>query len=61
MSSLGAAVKSGDGQAIRFELGPIEVEVEVAVTKKTTGNAGWSGRVSCVPTGSRVLYSPVGG
>jgi hypothetical protein len=37
---LAVAVDQGDGQSIRFDVGPIELEVEVAATKKTTGKAG---------------------
>lgn len=37
---LAAAAEAGNGQALRFEVGPIELEVEIAVTKTTTGNAG---------------------
>jgi hypothetical protein len=37
---LAAAAEAGKGQALRFEVGPIELEVEIAVTKTTTGNAG---------------------
>jgi hypothetical protein len=37
---LAVAAKAGDGQELRFEVGPIDLEVEIAVTKTTTSNAG---------------------
>lgn len=37
---LAVAAKAGDGQELRFEVGPIDLEVEIAVTKTITGGAG---------------------
>lgn len=37
---LAVAVEGGKGKAIGFDVGPVELEVEVAVTKKTTGSGG---------------------
>ncbi|GAB2620547.1 hypothetical protein GCM10027168_60760 [Streptomyces capparidis] len=38
-NELETAVAAGAGRALRFELGPIEVEVEVAITKEKGGGA----------------------
>jgi Trypsin-co-occurring domain 2 len=37
---LAVAVAAGKGQAIKFEVGTIELELEVAVTRKTKGGGG---------------------
>ncbi|WP_155054770.1 trypco2 family protein [Streptomyces blattellae] len=36
---LTAAVADGDGETVRFELGPVEVEASVAVTREAGGDA----------------------
>lgn len=36
---LAAAADAGKDHPLRFEVGPIELEVEIAVTKSTAGNA----------------------
>ncbi|GAA1940583.1 trypco2 family protein [Kitasatospora viridis] len=35
---LNAAIAGGDGQAVRFELGPVEIETTVAVEKAAGAN-----------------------
>lgn len=40
-SELMEAVAGGDGQALRFSLEPVELTVQVAVTKKANGDLGW--------------------
>lgn len=37
---LAVAIAAGKGQAIRFEVGTVELELEVAVTRKTKGGGG---------------------
>ncbi|MFJ4834341.1 trypco2 family protein [Streptomyces sp. NPDC088747] len=36
---LTTALADGDGEAVRFELGPVEVEASVAVTREAGGDA----------------------
>jgi hypothetical protein len=37
---LAVATENGDGKALRFEVGPVELEVEVAASRRTSGNGG---------------------
>lgn len=37
---LAVAQKAGEGDQLKFEVGPVELEVEIGVTKTTTGGAG---------------------
>jgi len=37
---LAVASKLGEGQPIRFEVGKVELELELAVTRNTTGGGG---------------------
>ncbi|MFE7318282.1 trypco2 family protein [Streptomyces sp. NPDC057555] len=34
-----AAISEGDGEVLRFELGPVEIEASVSVSKEAGGNA----------------------
>ncbi|MGY5129458.1 trypco2 family protein [Streptomyces nigrescens] len=47
---LGRAIVSAEGEALRFELGPIELEVSVALER--TGHAGAKVRFWVVETGA---------
>jgi hypothetical protein len=41
-SELMSAASGGDGQAMRFSLDPVELTVQVAVTRDAEGKIGWS-------------------
>lgn len=38
---LSAAMRDGEGKDLRFELGPVELELTVAVSKPETTRSGW--------------------
>lgn len=37
---LAVAIEQGRGEALRFEVGPVELEVEIAASRRTSGNGG---------------------
>ncbi|WP_330320861.1 hypothetical protein OG927_25910 [Streptomyces clavifer] len=39
-AELTTAMARGDGQPIRFELGPVNIELELAITREASGDGG---------------------